>query len=83
MTKRLLLIGSALISLVSCTTLDTMDIAAVELSTPRDSSGSILETKEFVKNKKKEVDKTVASGPIIQAKGLTSLEQKKRLGITI
>lgn len=78
MTRRLLLIGSALISLVSCTTLDTMDIAVVELSTPRDSSGSILETKEFVKNKKKEVDKTVASGPIIQAKGLTSLEQKKR-----
>ena len=78
MTRRLLLVCSVLISLVSCTTLDTMDVELVDLSAPRVSSGSLLETKAFVAEKQKEVDKTLKGGPKIQATGLTSLDQKKR-----
>ena len=78
MTRRLLLVCSTLISLVSCTTLDTMDVELVDLSAPRVSSGSLLETKAFVAEKQKEVDKTLKGGPKIQATGLTSLDQKKR-----
>jgi len=55
-----------------------MDVELVDLSAPRVSSGSLLETKAFVAEKQKEVDKTLKGGPKIQATGLTSLDQKKR-----
>ena len=80
MNKRLLFILPIFLLLSSCTTLDSVDsvhIDTIDLKEPRDSTGSLLDTEEFVAEKASEVEKTVAAGPAAQKSGQSSVELPK------